>query len=85
MLGEEKEDHLLGDIDCMNKDEAVQEHDKLVLREEEVLEASLELWGKEDSGAGNTRAAARPSWVQFCSVLPCVCPRAGGCPHLGKR
>lgn len=40
VLGEEKEDHLLGDIDYVYKDEAVQEHGKLVLGEQEVLEAS---------------------------------------------
>lgn len=54
MLGEEKEDHLLGDIDYVYKDEAVQEHGKLVLGEQEVLEASRELWGKEESAAGQT-------------------------------
>lgn len=55
MLGEEKEDHLLGDIDYVYKDEAVQEHGKLVLGEQEVLEPSRELWGKEESVAGQTR------------------------------
>lgn len=54
VLGEEEEDHLLGDVDYVYKDEAVQEHGKLVLGEQEVLEASRELWGKEDSGAGAT-------------------------------
>lgn len=43
MLGEEKEDYLLGDIDYVYEDEAVQEHGKLVLWEQEVLEASREL------------------------------------------
>lgn len=43
MLGEEKEDYLLGDIDYVYEDEAVQEHGKLVLGEQEVLEASREL------------------------------------------
>lgn len=56
MLGEEKDRHLLGDIDYVYKDEAVQEHGKLVLGEQEVLEASRELWGKEESGAGKTGA-----------------------------
>lgn len=58
MLGEEEEDHLLGDIDDVYKDEAVQEHGELVLGEQEVLEASRELWGREESGAGKTRAGA---------------------------
>lgn len=43
MLGEEKEDHLLGNVDDVDEDEAVQEHGKLVLGEQEVLEASREL------------------------------------------
>lgn len=40
MLGEEKEDHLLGNVDDVDEDEAVQEHGELVLGEQEVLEAS---------------------------------------------
>lgn len=40
VLREEKEDNLLGDVDHVYKDEAVQEHGKLVLGEQEVLEAS---------------------------------------------
>lgn len=59
MLGEEKDRHLLGDIDYVYKDEAVQEHGKLVLGEQEVLEASRELWGKEKSGAGKTGAGCQ--------------------------
>lgn len=54
MLGEEEEDHLLGDIDYVYEDEAVQEHGKLVLGVQEVLEASRELWGREESRAGKT-------------------------------
>lgn len=40
VLGEEKEDHLLGDVDYVDEDEAVQEHGKLVLGQQEVLKAS---------------------------------------------
>lgn len=40
VLGEEKEDHLLGNVDDVNEDEAVEEHGELVLGEQEVLEAS---------------------------------------------
>lgn len=40
VLGEEKEDHLLGDVDDVDEDEAVEEHGELVLGEQEVLEAS---------------------------------------------
>lgn len=70
MLGEEKDRHLLGDIDYVYKDEAVQEHGKLVLGEQEVLEASRELWGKEESGAGKTGA-----WAPGRAGLqPCSCP-----------
>lgn len=60
MLGEEKEDHLLGDIDYVYEDEAVQEHGELVLGKQEILEASRELWGKEESRNGKTRA-----WVVY--------------------
>lgn len=93
MLGEEKEDHLLGDIDYVYKDEAVQEHGKLVLGEQEVLEASRELWGKEESGAGKTgawapdRAGLQPC---FCPILngtacrPSSSPRGGGRAHLTR-
>ena len=40
MLGEEKEDRLLGNVDDVDEDEAVEEHGELVLGEQEVLEAS---------------------------------------------
>lgn len=40
MLGEEEEDHLLGNVDDVDEDETVQEHGELVLGEQEVLEAS---------------------------------------------
>lgn len=40
MLGEEEEDHLLGNVDNVDEDEAVEEHGKLILGEQEVLEAS---------------------------------------------
>lgn len=64
MLGEEKEDHLLGDIDYVYKDEAVQEHGKLVLGKQEVLEASRELWGKKRVPlAQPCCSAARQVWV----------------------
>lgn len=70
MLGEEKDHHLLGDIDYVYEDETVQEHGKLVLGEQEVLEASRELWGKEESGAGKTGA-----WVAGRAGLQsCSCP-----------
>lgn len=70
MLGEEKEDHLLGDIDYVYEDEAVQEHGELVLGKQEILEASRELWGKEESRNGKTRA-----WVPGRPGLrSCSCP-----------
>lgn len=40
VLGEEKEDRLLGNVDDVDEDEAVEEHGELVLGEQEVLEAS---------------------------------------------
>lgn len=70
MLGEEEEDHLLGDVDDVYEDEAVQEHGELVLGEQEVLEASRELWGREKSANGETGA-----WVLGWPGLPsCSCP-----------
>lgn len=53
MLGEEKEDHLLGDTDHVYKDEAVQEHGKLVLGEQEALRPPEDCGGRKD-GAGET-------------------------------
>lgn len=83
MLGEEKEDHLLGDIDYVYKDEAVQEHGKLVLGVQEVLEASRELWGKEESGAGKARAwAAGRAGLQSCSHACLNVTSGRSPPHL---
>ena len=67
MLGEEKEDHLLGDVDYVYEDEAVQEHGELVLGKQEVLEASRELWGKErvavtTRGPGSRQTCSCPFW-----------------------
>ena len=82
MFGEEEEDHLLGDIDYVYKDEAVQEHGKLVLGEQEILEASGELWGKEESGAGQTGLGCQAGLCVSPALVPSgTGPGAGCLPH----
>lgn len=86
MLGEEKEDHLLGDVDYLYEDEAVQGHGELVLGQQVVLEASRELWGKERVAAtARGRAPGRPALLQ-CDLRQAVSLThgEGNCAHLTR-
>lgn len=93
MLGEEKEDHLLGDIDYVYEDEAVQEHGELVLGKQEVLEASRELWGKKRVETTSRGLGTRQTWASFLllSLPECDLRQAvfltqgeGNCAHLTR-